>query len=536
MDKISQKITWRWLLGCLILLAGCVRNETPQVIVITATFLPPTDTVSAAAPTQLVPTILLSPAPYSISLATPNPTRSIDASNIPNQHTVQAGDTLSGIAQRYNVSLQSVLNVNELENPNVLSVGQVIQLPELPTTYTSNTKLIPDSRLVRAPGSNQFDALTFASQQPGHIRQETDTVSTRLANGANFDEVLTAGQVVKRVSQEYSVDARLLLALLEYRSGWLSNPNLDNATQVYPLISEEATSGFDRAGLYMQLSWAANELNRAYYNWKYDNSTTLEFQDGSRFLYDTGLNGGTVALQYFLSLNQSFAGWNVDISENGFYRTYFAYFGDPFANPIEPLVPNGIQQPVLSLPFVGDDIWYYTGGPHGGWGSGSAWASLDFAPPDERNDGDPFCYISEYPLTAVASGVIARNSMGALVLDLDGDADESTGWTILYLHISADPNLSVGTPVSVGDTLGFASCAGGFSTATHLHIARRYNGEWLPADCSACSDLTSVPPFVMSNWQAIGIAGQEYQGFLQRGSQRAQAEQGRETTINHISQ
>ena len=62
---------------------------------------------------------------------------------------------------------------------------------------------------------------------------------------------------------------------------------------------------------------------------------------------------------------------------------------------------------------------------------GSAWASLDFAPPDERTDTTPFCFTSQFAVRAVAPGVIARSGDGAVILDLDGDGDESTGWTIL---------------------------------------------------------------------------------------------------------
>src|SRR5690606_37535414 len=107
-----------------------------------------------------------------------------------------------------------------------------------------------------------------------------------------------------------------------------------------------------------------------------------------------------------------------------FYHTYTAYFGDPFTNIIEPLFPPNLQQPALTLPFRPGQTWFYTGGPHGGWGSGSAWSAVDFAPPDERPAGGSSCYVSEYFATAVAPGVIARSGDGAVVLDLDGDGDE----------------------------------------------------------------------------------------------------------------
>jgi hypothetical protein len=36
--------------------------------------------------------------------------------------------------------------------------------------------------------------------------------------------------------------------------------------------------------------------------------------------------------------------------------------------------------------------------------------------------------------------------------------------------------------VKRGDPIGWPSCEGGHTTGTHIHIARKYNGEWIPAD------------------------------------------------------
>jgi murein DD-endopeptidase MepM/ murein hydrolase activator NlpD len=221
--------------------------------------------------------------------------------------------------------------------------------------------------------------------------------------------------------------------------------------------------------------------------------------------------------------------------DTGVYALYTAYFGDPLAQAIDPVVPADIQQPVLALPFEMGDTWRYTGGPHGGWGSGSGWASLDFAPPDERPANDILCYTSTAWVTAVAPGIITRSENGTILLDLDGDGDETTGWTIAYLHMASSDRIAAGTQVNTGDRLGRASCEGGFSTATHLHIGRLYNGEWIPADCKQCDATQSAPPLVMDNWRAVGIEGQAYQGFLTQGERRVQAEQGRATTINEIS-
>ena len=60
------------------------------------------------------------------------------------------------------------------------------------------------------------------------------------------------------------------------------------------------------------------------------------------------------------------------------------------------------------------------------------------------------------------------------------------------------------------ERIGHPSCEGTRATGTHLHLARKYNGEWLPLD--------GMVPFVMSGWTAH--AGQRvYEGFLIRGDQ-----------------
>jgi len=94
-----------------------------------------------------------------------------------------------------------------------------------------------------------------------------------------------------------------------------------------------------------------------------------------------------------------------------------------------------------------------------------------------------------------------------VVLDLDGDGLEQTGWTVLYLHVDSWQRAPVGDIVQAGDRIGRPSCEGGYSLATHLHIARRYNGEWISAD----GDL----PFVMDGWVSAGD-GIEYNGRLTR--------------------
>ncbi|MEW5830200.1 MAG: hypothetical protein AB1846_15000, partial [Chloroflexota bacterium] len=71
---------------------------------------------------------------------------------------------------------------------------------------------------------------------------------------------------------------------------------------------------------------------------------------------------------------------------------------------------------------------------------------------------------------------------------------EQTGWNILYLHIHSEGRVPAGTWVNLNDPIGFPSCEGGVSTGTHVHMARKYNGEWVLAD--------GPIPFNLNGWIA----------------------------------
>ena len=449
------------------------------------------------------------------------------------EHIVVWGDTLFAIAARYGSTLSTLLELNALQNPDRLEVGQRLKLPGEPVDTTPGRRLLPDHLLYRSGSARDFDIAHFIASQPGRLRDLSSVIVSRGRAGETIETRYPAGQIIERVSLEYSVDPRLLLALLDYRAGLLSEPGGDDSLQLYPFISMENGAGINRAGLYAQLSWMADQLNYGFYSAKYRGRTTLEFADGSRLQFHPDLNPGSIALQHALAQFSDIETWRRDIGEAGFAASYRRYFGDPFAVSA-PDAAAPLNQPQLQLPFRQGEIWRFTGGFHGGWGNGSAWSAIDFAPPFEE-DRPYACFTSSVPLTAVARGIIARLDDGVVVLDLDMDGDEASGWTILYLHITRLDSLREGQVVNAGEALGYTSCLGGYSTATHLHIARRYNGEWIPADCPACAD--PPPPFVIGGWRVVGLPGQLYQGYLlhQTTNRSVLAEQGRDTNINAIS-
>lgn len=45
-------------------------------------------------------------------------------------YTVKKGDTLSGIAKKYNTTVEALVASNGIKNPNVITVGQVLTIPD----------------------------------------------------------------------------------------------------------------------------------------------------------------------------------------------------------------------------------------------------------------------------------------------------------------------------------------------------------------------------------------------------------------------
>lgn len=63
-------------------------------------------------------------------------------------YTVQRGDTLASIAQRFNTTLQNLVNLNGIQNINRVLVGQVLRVPAAPPQVSHYT-VMPGDTLFR---------------------------------------------------------------------------------------------------------------------------------------------------------------------------------------------------------------------------------------------------------------------------------------------------------------------------------------------------------------------------------------------------
>ncbi len=447
--------------------------------------------------------------PEDVTIVSPTPNAPITLPEIRSKdekYTVQAGDTLGIIAGRYRITAQMLLAANQITNPDLLEVGQELIIPApVPGEPGSGFKILPDSELVYGPYAQEFDIGGFVSQYDSYLNRYSEEVE---------GQTITGAQIVQLVAQDYSVNPRLLLAVLEYQSGWVTMANPPEETLNYPIGNKDSW----RKGLYLQLAWAANSLNRGYYLWRVDGIGGWLINDGEIIPIDPSINPGTAGVQQLFALLYNRTGWDKAVSYEGLFSTFSNFFGHPFDYGFEPVIPDNLEQPTLELPIEPGVDWAFTGGPHGGWGDGSAWAALDFAPGNKGLG----CVESDNWVTAVADGLIVRADAGRVIEDLDGDGNEGTGWTILYMHIEGRDRVEAGTYVRTGDRIGHPSCTGGYSTGTHFHLARRYNGEWIPADQTQSG--TGLP-FNLSGWISSGD-GIEYDGYLTRDGESIEAWEG----------
>jgi len=412
-------------------------------------------------------------------------------------YSSQSGDSLEAVALHFGVAVSEITSSVDLPATGLLNPNTPLAIPNLfsQTPTTPSRQIIPDCELVYSPCAQSFDIQGYVSSAGGKL----STFHEARGNG-----LITGAEGVQQLAYNSSVSPRMLLALIQYYTGWVQGEPKPDVDETYPLGYHDPLY----TGLYQQQRLIIRELLAGYYGWRDGRLTSLTFPDGTTLRIAPGLNAGTVALQYFFSRHLNQADWLQAIDPvSGFPALFTSMFGDPWEHAQEtgPLFPPDLTQPPFTLPFEVGVPWTLTGGPHPAWDQESAWAAMDFAPPMDAAG----CGVSTAWVVAVASGLIVRSGDGYVVLDTDRDGFEQTGWVVLYLHIATKDRIPVGKVVYPGDHIGHPSCEGGeLVTGTHVHIARKYNGEWV----SAGDPL----PFVLSGWTAhTGSA--PYQGTLTKG-------------------
>lgn len=135
-------------------------------------------------------------------------------------YTVKSGDTLSGIASQYNTTVNQIVSLNQLSNPNLIYVGQVLKLKNSQAANSS---------------SSSSSAATTAG---------TYTVK--------------AGDTLSAIASRYSTSSSTLASLNS-----LSNPNLIYVGQILKVSSNASTSSSTSSSANSNVTTAASYTVKA---------------------------------------------------------------------------------------------------------------------------------------------------------------------------------------------------------------------------------------------------------------------------------
>lgn len=420
-------------------------------------------------------------------------------------YVTQNGDTLYNLSTRFAVNMAQITSMQNLPTVGYLDKDITLFI-NAPSNRIVSTpiKIIPDEFVVFSDTASEYDLFYEIEQANGYLSSYQEETSEGLKNGKD---------IIYKVCRDFSINPIVLLALLEYKSHWVYGYPQTAAELDYPMGWMDSS----RKGLQKQLNWAVETLSAGYYGWRNGELSEIPFYRYPRppqpVYFNPGLNAGSVAIQYLFSQIYNWDAFDAAIyGEEGFYSSFISMFGnvwEHFEGKAEGLNAS-LKQIDMTLPFSPNERWALTGGPHEAWSKGTPFASLDFAPPSASAG----CTESYLWVLSTTPGKVIRVGNGMVLVDVDGDGSEETGWVILYLHIATKEKIALGSAVEVGTRLGHPSCEGGSATGTHVHIARKYNGEWISA--------TGALPFVMNGWVPFQGA-KAYLGGMTRGSEIVQA-------------
>ncbi|WP_349828418.1 lytic transglycosylase [Brevibacterium litoralis] len=172
------------------------------------------------------------------------PEKNHETAHAPSGHTVKAGDTLGGIAEKYGTTVADLQKANAMGSSTVIHIGEVLALSGNGATSSRAAEDVPEDELPQLPksfeGREYPDEVHDSARRNKHTLQQLDLPSK--------DE---AKQMIETTATEMGVDPALALAVAEQESGFqqgvVSPANAIGVMQVIPTSGDwaEALTGED---------------------------------------------------------------------------------------------------------------------------------------------------------------------------------------------------------------------------------------------------------------------------------------------------
>ncbi len=174
---------------------------------------------------------------------TDNPNDGINTETV--FYTVQSGDTLSAIASRYGTTVQELVDMNHLTNPNLIYPGETLRIATNSTTHGSETRGTGSitytvkrgntlSQIAAAYGVTVAHIVELNNIQNPNLIYPGEKLRITESNNTNLNPVIQnnfytvqRGDTLSGIARKYGVSVQYLVNLNGIR-----NPNLIYAGQM----------------------------------------------------------------------------------------------------------------------------------------------------------------------------------------------------------------------------------------------------------------------------------------------------------------
>ena len=173
--------------------------------------------------------------------ATENPNNTINTESI--NYTVQRGDTLSEIASRYGTTVQEIVDINNITNPNIIYPGQELRILTNSTVTGQETRGTGSitytvqrgdtlSQIASAYGVTVEHIVELNNIQdpnliyPNEKLRITESENTNLnpisqSSSRDYTYIVQRGDTLWQIARQYGVSVRYIVRL-----NGITNPNL----------------------------------------------------------------------------------------------------------------------------------------------------------------------------------------------------------------------------------------------------------------------------------------------------------------------
>ena len=157
---------------------------------------------SGVKPTMIFPQATETPAPDEQVAITPFPTRPSYAPGELVDYIAQAGDTLPGLAARFNTTVTEIRAANPIipEDATTMPPGMPMSMPiYYRALWGTPYQILPDAVFVNGPDTVPFSAAVFINQHPGWL-QWYDAWA--------FNGTRNAAEIIDYIAINYSISPR----------------------------------------------------------------------------------------------------------------------------------------------------------------------------------------------------------------------------------------------------------------------------------------------------------------------------------------